>query len=102
MTVTSRRTKRLGVWLAVVVAALTLSLSNAAWANVVEFGQKGPVNHGKPGPVQNGQPTFSSFPGALPDNAVQAPVKVPVNVCGNVPNDIALLNPAFGNTCVNA
>ncbi|MYV79646.1 DUF320 domain-containing protein, partial [Streptomyces sp. SID1046] len=26
----------------------------------------------------------------------------PVNVCGNTVNIIALLNPAFGNTCVNA
>ncbi|MGW7178946.1 chaplin family protein, partial [Streptomyces xanthophaeus] len=25
-----------------------------------------------------------------------------VNVCGNTVNVIGLLNPAFGNTCVNA
>ncbi|MCZ9344055.1 chaplin, partial [Streptomyces sp. TRM76130] len=25
----------------------------------------------------------------------------PVNVCGNTVNVIGLLNPAFGNTCVN-
>ncbi|NEE48174.1 chaplin, partial [Streptomyces sp. SID8455] len=27
---------------------------------------------------------------------------VPVNVCGNTINVVGLLNPAFGNTCVNA
>lgn len=26
---------------------------------------------------------------------------IPVNVCGNTVNVIALLNPAFGNTCAN-
>jgi hypothetical protein len=35
-------------------------------------------------------------------NAVQVPIHVPVNLCGNTVNIIALLNPAFGNTCVNA
>ncbi|MFG2293806.1 chaplin [Streptomyces sp. NPDC048603] len=41
-------------------------------------------------------------PGVLSGNVVQAPIHVPVNVCGNTVNVIALLNPAFGNTCVNA
>ncbi|MEV6395129.1 chaplin [Streptomyces sp. NPDC051907] len=41
-------------------------------------------------------------PGVLSGNLIQAPVHVPVNVCGNTVNIIALLNPAFGNTCVNA
>ncbi|MCJ1679655.1 chaplin [Streptomyces sp. APSN-46.1] len=41
-------------------------------------------------------------PGVLSGNVVQVPVHVPVNVCGNTVNIIALLNPAFGNTCVNA
>lgn len=30
------------------------------------------------------------------------PVHVPVNLCGNTINVIGLLNPAFGNHCVNA
>ncbi|MEK8142471.1 chaplin [Streptomyces sp. M10(2022)] len=30
------------------------------------------------------------------------PVHVPVNVCGNTVSVVGLLNPAFGNTCVNA
>ncbi|GAA2241570.1 hypothetical protein GCM10010232_30780 [Streptomyces amakusaensis] len=41
-------------------------------------------------------------PGVLSGNLVQVPVNIPVNLCGNTVNIIALLNPAFGNTCVNA
>ncbi|GGK12545.1 hypothetical protein GCM10011583_50770 [Streptomyces camponoticapitis] len=41
-------------------------------------------------------------PGVISGNAVQIPVHVPVNVCGNTVNVVGLLNPAFGNTCVNA
>ncbi|WP_128428002.1 chaplin ChpH [Streptomyces sp. R28] len=40
-------------------------------------------------------------PGILSGNVVQAPVHVPVNVCGNTISVIGLLNPAFGNTCIN-
>ncbi|MFE2281552.1 chaplin ChpH [Streptomyces sp. NPDC059454] len=40
-------------------------------------------------------------PGVLSGNVVQAPIHVPVNVCGNTISVIGLLNPAFGNTCVN-
>ncbi|GAA2584574.1 chaplin [Streptomyces tubercidicus] len=41
-------------------------------------------------------------PGVLSGNLIQVPVDVPVNVCGNTVNIVALLNPAFGNTCLNA
>ncbi|CAM5516818.1 Chaplin-D [Streptomyces alboniger] len=40
-------------------------------------------------------------PGVLSGNVVQVPVHVPVNVCGNSVNVIALLNPTFGNVCAN-
>lgn len=40
-------------------------------------------------------------PGVLSGNAVQVPVHVPVNVCGDTVNVIGALNPAFGNTCHN-
>ena len=40
-------------------------------------------------------------PGVLSGNVVQAPIHVPVNVCGNTISVIGLLNPAFGNTCIN-
>ncbi|MEU9704598.1 chaplin [Streptomyces sp. NPDC014870] len=41
-------------------------------------------------------------PGVLSGNLVQVPVHVPVNLCGNTVSVIGALNPAFGNTCVNA
>jgi len=40
-------------------------------------------------------------PGVLSGNVVQVPVHVPINVCGNSLDVIGLLNPAFGNACVN-
>ncbi|WP_145901801.1 chaplin [Streptomyces phytophilus] len=40
-------------------------------------------------------------PGVLSGNVVQAPIHIPVNACGNTVNIIGLLNPAFGNTCIN-
>lgn len=40
-------------------------------------------------------------PGVGSGNAVQVPVHVPVNVCGNTVNVVGLLNPAFGNKCEN-
>ncbi|MFD4989148.1 chaplin [Streptomyces sp. NPDC058374] len=43
----------------------------------------------------------TNSPGVASGNAVQAPVHVPVNLCGNTVNVIALLNPAFGNACAN-
>ncbi|MEV8413720.1 chaplin [Streptomyces niveus] len=44
----------------------------------------------------------ANSPGVLSGNLVQIPVHIPVNLCGNTINVIGLLNPAFGNTCVNA
>ncbi|SFD40177.1 chaplin [Streptomyces aidingensis] len=41
-------------------------------------------------------------PGAISGNVIQVPIHLPVNVCGNTINIVALLNPAFGNTCINA
>ncbi|WP_049576168.1 chaplin [Streptomyces sp. SBT349] len=40
-------------------------------------------------------------PGVASGNSVQVPVHVPVNVCGNTVNVVGVLNPAFGNNCVN-
>jgi hypothetical protein len=41
-------------------------------------------------------------PGVLSGNVIQMPVHVPVNICGNTAQLVGLLNPAFGNTCINA
>ncbi len=43
----------------------------------------------------------ANSPGVVSGNLVQVPVNVPVNLCGNTVNVIGVLNPAFGNTCVN-
>lgn len=43
----------------------------------------------------------ANSPGALSGNVVQVPLHVPVNACGNTVDAIGLLNPAFGNGCVN-
>ncbi|MES4888717.1 chaplin [Streptomyces sp. NPDC096012] len=40
-------------------------------------------------------------PGVISGNTVQIPVHVPINLCGNTIDVIGLLNPAFGNACVN-
>ncbi|WP_406137868.1 chaplin [Streptomyces sp. NBC_01089] len=40
-------------------------------------------------------------PGVLSGNVIQVPIHIPVNLCGNSVDIIALLNPALGNTCVN-
>ncbi|MFI9603767.1 chaplin [Streptomyces sp. NPDC052043] len=44
--------------------------------------------------------TAANSPGVLSGNAIQLPVHVPVKVCGNTVDVVALLNPAFGN-CAN-
>ncbi|MDK0518581.1 chaplin [Streptomyces sp. ML-6] len=41
-------------------------------------------------------------PGLVSGNNIQAPIHIPVNACGNTINVVGLLNPTFGNTCVNA
>jgi hypothetical protein len=40
-------------------------------------------------------------PGVISGNLIQVPIQVPVNVCGNTVDVVGLLNPAFGNICVN-
>ncbi|MFG2822593.1 chaplin [Kitasatospora sp. NPDC048365] len=69
-------------------AALLLGAAGAASA------------HGAHGASAEG--VAANSPGVLSGNLIQVPVHVPVNVCGNTVNVIGLLNPAFGNSCVNA
>ncbi|MEV6961085.1 chaplin [Streptomyces sp. NPDC051207] len=40
-------------------------------------------------------------PGVLSGNVVQIPVHIQTNICGNTVNVGGLLNPAFGNVCIN-
>lgn len=41
-------------------------------------------------------------PGVASGNVIQVPISVPINLCGNTVDIIALLNPAIGNACVNS
>ncbi|WP_406470504.1 chaplin family protein [Streptomyces hirsutus] len=40
-------------------------------------------------------------PGVLSGNSLQAPVHVPVNVCGNTVDAVGVLNPSVGNSCAH-
>ncbi|GGN55331.1 MULTISPECIES: chaplin [Streptomyces] len=40
-------------------------------------------------------------PGVVSGNVIQVPVHVPVNACGNTISVVGLLNPSFGEYCVN-
>ncbi|MFJ6212419.1 chaplin [Streptomyces sp. NPDC092296] len=41
-------------------------------------------------------------PGVISGNTIQVPIHIPVNLCGNSINVVGLVNPTFGNTCINA
>lgn len=41
-------------------------------------------------------------PGVLSGNVIQVPIHIPINACGNSIGLISVLNPAFGNACVNS
>jgi hypothetical protein len=69
------------------VAAGTLLTMGAAAPAFADSGASGAAVHS---------------PGVLSGNAVQVPVHVPINLCGNTVDIFALLNPAFGNRCLNA
>ncbi|MFF3345101.1 chaplin [Streptomyces sp. NPDC002779] len=45
--------------------------------------------------------TAAHSPGVLSGNVLQVPIHIPINLCGNTINVVGLLNPAFGNTCIN-
>ncbi|GGW33679.1 chaplin [Streptomyces galilaeus] len=71
---------------AAVVAGLVLALGGAAAPAFADSGANGAA---------------IGSPGVLSGNVVQIPIHIPVNVCGNTINIIALLNPSTGNVCVN-
>ncbi|MEV6678948.1 chaplin [Streptomyces erythrochromogenes] len=48
------------------------------------------------------QGVAAGSPGVGSGNLIQVPIHIPVNACGNTVGVIGLLNPSFGNTCVNA
>ncbi|MEU2774859.1 chaplin [Streptomyces sp. NPDC007162] len=71
-----------------------LVLSTAAVAAVAGGAGVAAANSGA-----NGAATHS--PGVVSGNVIEVPVHVPVAVCGDTVDVIGLLNPAFGETCLN-
>jgi ChpA-C len=57
--------------------------------------------HSPTGSGASGQGDATGSPGVLSGDSVDIPVHAPVNVCGNTVDPLALLNPAFGNSCAD-
>ncbi|MED7951607.1 MULTISPECIES: chaplin [unclassified Streptomyces] len=72
-------------------------LGTAATAALLAAGAGAAHAHGA-----SAEGVAAGSPGVASGNQIQIPVHVPVNLCGNSINVVGLLNPAFGNTCVNA
>ncbi|MEU3051219.1 chaplin [Streptomyces sp. NPDC006984] len=72
---------------AAVVAGIVMALGGAAAPAMADAGANGAA---------------VGSPGVLSGNVIQVPIHIPVNACGNSINVVGLLNPAFGNTCINA
>ncbi|KIF69479.1 hypothetical protein HY68_14290 [Streptomyces sp. AcH 505] len=45
--------------------------------------------------------TVAGSPGLLSGNLLQAPLDIPLNLCGDTVDVVGLLNPAFGNHCAS-
>ncbi|AUG75248.1 hypothetical protein CFP65_0273 [Kitasatospora sp. MMS16-BH015] len=75
---------RKAIALAVAAGALVLGSAGAASAD------------------STAEAVVAGSPGVLSGNNIQIPIHIPINVCGNSIGVISILNPAFGNTCVNA
>jgi hypothetical protein len=41
-------------------------------------------------------------PGVVSGNVIQVPLQIPISLCGSSIDIVGLLNPTFGNTCVNS
>ncbi|MCZ7413455.1 MULTISPECIES: chaplin [unclassified Streptomyces] len=80
-----------------VVKATTLAAAGCA---LIVGGAGSALAHGGPSGASAEGAAVNS-PGVLSGNVVQVPIAIPVNVCGNTVNVIGLLNPTFGNTCIN-
>ncbi|MEU5598224.1 chaplin [Streptomyces sp. NPDC020298] len=49
----------------------------------------------------NASGAAANSPGVLSGDVIEAPVHVPVIICGNTVNGAGFLNPTLGNYCVN-
>ncbi|GAA2071500.1 chaplin ChpF [Streptomyces albiaxialis] len=71
---------------ATVAAGTLIALGSAAAPALADAGASG---------------ASANSPGVISGNTIQVPIHLPVNLCGNTIDIIGLLNPAFGNVCVN-
>ncbi|OIJ95469.1 hypothetical protein BIV25_20215 [Streptomyces sp. MUSC 14] len=74
-------------------------IRNSAIALAVASGAMAVAGPAHADSTANGTATGS--PGLISGNAVQLPVHIPVNICGNTIDVTGLLDPAIGNTCIN-
>ncbi|QTZ92097.1 chaplin [Streptomyces auratus] len=103
--------KRFVTTAAIATVSCAVVLSGAGIASASTDGHHG--NHGRhdhgrfgrEGRGFSGGATAAGFaagsPGILSGNNVQVPINIPINICGNSVNAPGLLNPAFGNVCIN-
>lgn len=73
------------------------TLVAAAFAAVAVLGSAGTAFASGAGAIG----VASNSPGLLSGNVIQVPINLPINICGNTVDILALLNPAEGNKCVN-
>ncbi|MEK2473708.1 MULTISPECIES: chaplin [Streptomyces] len=91
---------------AMAAATSALVLSGAGAATAYDGGHHG-KSHGRfkegrhHGRGAHAKGIAKHSPGVLSGNVIQIPIDIPINVCGNSVDIIALLNPAFGNHCIN-
>ena len=77
---------RIAQGLALTSVAAATAVAGTAGVAAADSGAKGVAAHS---------------PGVLSGNVIQVPIHIPINLCGNTVNGLALLNPAFGNACLN-
>ncbi|GAA3045321.1 hypothetical protein GCM10020229_65720 [Kitasatospora albolonga] len=81
------------------------TLGTAATAALLLSGAAAAAAHGHGHGHTSGasaEAVVAGSPGVLSGNNVQVPIHIPVNLCGNTVDVVGLLNPAFGNSCLNA
>ncbi|MYT30542.1 MULTISPECIES: chaplin [unclassified Streptomyces] len=93
---------------AMAAASSALVLGGAGVATAYEGGHHGRSHHGRfdeggrhHGHGAHAKGFAAKSPGVLSGNVIQIPIDIPINVCGNSVDVIGLLNPGFGNICVN-
>jgi hypothetical protein len=74
----------------------------SAAAGVAVIGGAGMASAGGHGHGAHAMGGAAHSPGFVSGNLVQVPIDIPINVCGNTVNFPGVLNPAFGNKCINA